>query len=171
MHVQVFLLLQNFRQVFITPTTKNNTSNANAIACTAPCIFVITFQIVPPLKSTGDCDISVHISLNFEFHVSIAFCRFPTTQFNIYHPLISSLANLSFRSISSTTVSNFFSSTIFNHLHIPLNQYHILLHFPTNPNHQLFALQIILLVVDFLTILQFFFLFHLAFCYVLQLEK
>ena len=51
----------------------------------------ITFQIVPPLKSTGDCDTSVHISLNFEFHVSIAFCKFPTTQLslNIYHLLIS----------------------------------------------------------------------------------
>ena len=67
-------------QVFITPTTKNSTSSASPMACTAPWILTMTFQIVPPLKVSGDCVINCQISANLLFHVSRVFSRFCTTQ-------------------------------------------------------------------------------------------
>ncbi len=56
-------------QVFTIPTTKNNTSRASPIACNAPWILTMTFQIVPPLKFSGSCN-ERHISDSFSFQVS-----------------------------------------------------------------------------------------------------
>ena len=67
-------------QVFITPTTKNKTSSASPMACTAPWMPTITFQIVPPLNCSGDCVMSCQISASFSFHVSSAFSKFCTIQ-------------------------------------------------------------------------------------------
>ena len=63
-------------QVFTTPMTKNNTSNANPIACTAEFTFSIAVQIPPPLKSFGDVSTRDQISVILAFQVSSAFCKF-----------------------------------------------------------------------------------------------
>ncbi len=75
-----FFTSANEEQVFIIPNKKNNTSKANPIACIAPFIFTTIFHIEPPLKFSGVCVISVHISFSFSFHTLNAYCKFPTTQ-------------------------------------------------------------------------------------------
>ena len=78
--LKIFLTSAKLPQVLTTPTRKNNTSSAYPIACNEPWIFWITVHIVPPLKVSGDCVMSCHISAGFPFQVSSAFCRFCTTQ-------------------------------------------------------------------------------------------
>ena len=75
-----FLTSANEPQVFTTPITKNRTSSAYPIACSAPWILTMTLHIAPPLNCSGDFVSSVHISANFSFQVSSARSRFCTTQ-------------------------------------------------------------------------------------------
>src|SRR5699024_12289257 len=70
-------------QVLTTPTTKNNTRRAYPIACSAPWILAITFQMSPPLKFSGDWVMICQISASLLFHVSRAFLRFWTTQLSL----------------------------------------------------------------------------------------
>ena len=67
-------------QVFITPTTKNKTSRAYPMACTAPWTLCMTAQMEPPLKVSGDCVRSCQISASFPDHISSAFSMFLTIQ-------------------------------------------------------------------------------------------
>lgn len=53
------------------------------MACNAPWIPTITFQMVPPLKFSGDWVIIVQISASFSFQVFRAFSKFCTTQLSL----------------------------------------------------------------------------------------
>ena len=50
------------------------------MACIPPLMVTIVFQIVPPLKVSGDWVSRPHISSILVFHVVNAFCRLSTTQ-------------------------------------------------------------------------------------------
>lgn len=69
--------------VLAIPTRKNKTSRASPMACTAPLMFRITFQIPPPLNDSGDMVRSCQTSASFSFHVFSAFWRFCTTQLSL----------------------------------------------------------------------------------------
>ena len=53
------------------------------MACTAPLMFRITFQIPPPLKVSGVCVMGCHSSARRSFHVAIARSRFLMTQLSL----------------------------------------------------------------------------------------
>ena len=63
------------------PITKNNTSRAQPMAWSAPLMFWITVQTVPPLKFSGVVETNVQISASFPFHVPRAELRLSTIQF------------------------------------------------------------------------------------------
>lgn len=67
--------------VFITPMVKNNTNNAYPIAYMAPWMFMMTAQILPPLKLSGPMVMSCQISASFSFHTDSAEFKLSTIQF------------------------------------------------------------------------------------------